>query len=103
MPLYHVVLSPEVATQVAAIQAWWLANRPVAPRLFVDELRSTFLRLRRHPHAGTPYAPLGVRATRRMVMPRTRYLVFYTVDDSARLVRVYAVWHAAQRDRPVPP
>jgi plasmid stabilization system protein ParE len=37
---------------------------------------------------------------RRILMPRTRYHVYYTADDGDRLVRVHAVWHLSRGQRP---
>ncbi len=56
--------------------------------------------LRRVPHSGRPYAPPDARPTRRLVLPKTRYLVYYVTDEPAQLVRVYAVWHGAHERGP---
>jgi hypothetical protein len=33
-------------------------------------------------------------------MPRTRYHVYFAVEDARALVRVYAVWHASRGHGP---
>jgi hypothetical protein len=37
---------------------------------------------------------------RRILMPRTRYHVYYVVAEDERLVLVHAVWHTARGQGP---
>ena len=103
MKRYRVEFSPEAASHVEAIAAWWIANRPAAPLLFADELRAALRQLRRSPHSGLPYAPTGVHPTRRRLLPKSGHHVYYWADDDAEIVRVYAVWHTARGRRPANP
>ena len=64
MKRYRVEFSPEAASHVEAIAAWWIANRPAAPLLFANELRAALRQLQRSPNSGLPYAPTGVHPTR---------------------------------------
>ncbi len=100
MKRYRVEFSPEAASHAEAISAWWVANRPAARLLFADELRAAIRHLQRAPHSGQPYAPSGVRPTRRVLLPKSGHHVYYAVDDTAEVVRVYAVWHTARGQRP---
>ena len=34
---------------------------------------------------------------RRLLMPRTRYHVYYTILEEELLIRVHTVWHASRR------
>ncbi len=95
MKRYRVELSPEALDQAQKIRAWWSENRPAAPDLFVDELGAAIRKLGVVPRAGARYEATSQREMRRVLMPRTRYHVYYTVDDDSRLVRVHAIWHTS--------
>lgn len=47
-----------------------------------------------------PFRDQRGRVRRRVLMPRTHYHVYYTVDDDARLVRVHAIGHASRGQSP---
>jgi plasmid stabilization system protein ParE len=97
---YRVELSPEALEQAQAIRAWWIDNRPAAPDLFVDELGAAIRKLGAVPHSGARYEATSLREMRRVLMPRTRYHVYYTVDDDSRLVRVHSIWHTSRGQAP---
>jgi plasmid stabilization system protein ParE len=86
--------------QAQAIRAWWIDNRPAAPDLFVDELGAAIRKLGAVPHSGARYEATSLREMRRVLMPRTRYHVYYTVDDDSRLVRVHSIWHTSRGQAP---
>lgn len=96
----RVELTPEALDHAKVIQEWWLTNRPQAPNLFLRELRAAIRQLRRSPLSGKPYEPQGVRPTRRLLLPGSRYQLYYVADELTRLVRIYAVWHTARGARP---
>lgn len=103
MSRYQVVIAARAQEQVRAIDVWWRKERPSAPDLFLDELRQAIVAISESPAAAPPYAPAersGVprppTAIRRRRLSRTRYSVFYTVDDSALAVVVLAVWHSSR-------
>ncbi|MBX3199608.1 MAG: type II toxin-antitoxin system RelE/ParE family toxin [Labilithrix sp.] len=82
------------------IAAWWAANRPAAPTLFIDELEATFRRLCETPSPGVGW-PTSRRPTlRRVLMPRTQNHVYFCVDEAKDVVRVLAVWGAPKGGRP---
>jgi plasmid stabilization system protein ParE len=97
---YRVDFSPEAASHVDAIAEWWAANRPAAPHLFREEIRAAIRQLSRSPHSGLPYESIGVRPTRRLLLPKSRHHLYYVPDDFQHVVRIYAVWHTARRERP---
>ena len=86
--------APEAIEHIAEIRAWWAANRLRNPRLFDGELWAVRRRLVASPRAGEPYPHPRVPGVRRLLMPRSRYHVYYVVDDTASCVWVLAVWHA---------
>ena len=100
MKTYRVELSPEALEHAQAIRAWWAENREAAPDLFVDELGAAMRKLATTPRSGAPYESSDVRGMRRLLMPRTRYHVYYTIDEGPRLVRVHAVWHTSRGQGP---
>jgi plasmid stabilization system protein ParE len=93
---YRVELSEEALEQAQLIRAWWIENRPAAQDLFADELRAAIRKLGATPRIGARYDEPDFREMRRVLMPRTRYHVYYTVDDGSRLVRIHAVWHVSR-------
>lgn len=100
MSRYRVELSPDALEQAQAIRAWWTENRPAAPDLFVDELRDAIRKLAAMPRIGARYEAPDLREMRRVLLPRTRYHLYYTVDDDSRLVRVHALWHVSRGHDP---
>ena len=101
MKRYRVELSTQALEQAEAIRAWWIENRAAAPDLFIDELGAAIRKLGATPRIGSRYDAPGLREMRRMLMPRTRHHVYYTVNEEARLVRIHAIWHAARGHEPV--
>ena len=93
-------LAAEAEDQAAEAQAWWVANRPLAPGLFANELLAAIDLLTHMPRVGQRYRVRGVPGLRRMLLPRTRYHVYYTHDPEARLVVVVAVWGAVRGHGP---
>jgi plasmid stabilization system protein ParE len=89
----RVELAPQAAKQVGAISAWWTANRPAAPLLFAEELGRAVRVLERSPRTGTTYE--AVPAYRRVILPRTRYVVYYR-EVGGDVVKIFAVWHGAR-------
>jgi plasmid stabilization system protein ParE len=86
--------------QVQAIEAWWQVNRPDAPGLFAREFAEALDRLEAAPFSGAEYAVPRPEGTRRILLPRTRYHAYYTVDESRRVVVVRGVWHASRSRGP---
>jgi plasmid stabilization system protein ParE len=62
---------------VEQIDAWWQANRPAAPDLFLEELAAALALLVDAPGIGTPYAHRKIRGVRRLHLARTRYHLYY--------------------------
>jgi len=90
--------TPEADRQVRAIDDWWRRHRTAAPNLFLDELEAAFTLIGSAPHVGHPYrrSPLG--GTRRVLLARTRYHLYYALLGDE--VVVLAVWHARRGSGP---
>jgi len=97
---FHVVVSATAERHIAAIGEWWCDHRPAAPDLFREELEAALALLERSPTSGSPYPVAKPKGTRRKLLPRTRYHVYYTFDDEKREVIVRAVWHAMRGSGP---
>jgi plasmid stabilization system protein ParE len=85
--------TPEADAQIREIDSWWRRNRPVSPNLFADELEIAFDTIGHAPHIGRLYRQSTVPETRRVLLKRTRFHVYYVVPRADE-VRVLAVWHA---------
>lgn len=81
---------------VVEIERWWSEQRSRAPTLFIDELEELHERLEAHPRSGLRYQP--VPDGFRVLLPRTRYHVYFRVLDD--VVEVFAVVGAATATRP---
>ena len=97
---YTVEFSPEAAAHAEAIHTWWKGNRPKAPRLFAAELAAALRHVRRWPESGKLYEQEGVRQTRRLMLPKSRYQIYYWADDATAVIRIYAVWHTSRGEGP---
>jgi len=93
---FRVDFAPAALEQAEAVHAWWHEYRPAAPTLFRDELEAAVRRLEDSPRLGVRYEKADVAGMRRLLLPRTRYHVYFVVEEAMRLVRVHAIWHAAR-------
>lgn len=75
---------------------WWAKNRPATPRLLRQEIAEAIELVRAAPSMGTVWKP-GVR---RLVLERTRYHVYYSVEASPDRIRVLAVWSSVRGRAP---
>ena len=96
----QVELSPEARRHVRVIEAWWAANRRAAQNLFADELEAAVARLETTPASGRPYPHPTVAGVRRLLLPRTRYGVYYLLDEDGLVVRIHAIWHTSREGGP---
>jgi plasmid stabilization system protein ParE len=67
--------------------------------LFDEELRRALDQIRTAPQLGSAYEVVPGREHRRVLMPETRYHVYYRVVGPER-VRVVAVWSAVRGSGP---
>lgn len=100
MKRFRVELSPSAADQAERIHTWWAANRTSSPALFLRELAAALRYLTLSPRGAPRYEGDDIPKTRRVLLPRSRYHVYFTLDEGARIVRVYALWHASRGGEP---
>jgi hypothetical protein len=80
---------------------WWRENRPAAPQLFGEELRHAIDEIRTAPNFGGVFkAKTSGREYRRVLMPVTRYHVYYSTP-AADHVLVHSIWSGVRGQGPV--
>ncbi len=90
--------APRALAEAKRKKTWWLKNRPSAPDLFDDELSDTLERIVNTPTLGSEYPGRFDISVRRVLMPRTRNHVYFTVDGDE--VVILSVWGAQRRSGP---
>jgi plasmid stabilization system protein ParE len=89
----RIELAPRAVREAEACARWWRANRREARFLFDDELRAALEQIRAAPQTGSVYVAQPGREHRRMLLPGTRFHVYYRLA-AHDLVRVVAIWSA---------
>ncbi len=83
--------------QATSVARWWRRNRAAAPFLFDEELDALVATLRAGNALGTEYPARD--GTRRALLPRSRYHVYYEIERDDGIV-VLAIWHTARGREP---
>ncbi|WP_075306426.1 type II toxin-antitoxin system RelE/ParE family toxin [Hyalangium minutum] len=96
----HVVVQPEADEQALVIDSWWRENRLAAPDLFANELTAALGLLADAPGVGRRYSAQGLPGLRRLMLPASRYHVYYVHDPEAGIVHVIAIWSAVRGKGP---
>jgi plasmid stabilization system protein ParE len=97
---YRVDITSRARTQIQEISRWWRANRPLNPGLFREELVDARQQLARLPSGSPAYPSPEHGDVRRLLLRRTRYHVYYIVEERQRVVTVLAVWHTSRGSGP---
>ena len=97
---WSVLVTASAECQLVAINRWWEDRRPAAPDLFRQELSRAFARLATVPATGAVFESAAVPGSRRILLPRSRYHLYYTMHADRGEVLVRAVWHASRGQRP---
>ena len=82
-----IVWKPRALRQVLDAQRWWLDHRQAAPLLLREELARIGALISENPEIGVQ---VRGRDARRIVLPRTEYLLFYRVRARAGRIEVIA-------------
>ncbi len=96
---YRVALTLPAQEQGWTISDWWSLHRQKAPGLFDSELARGLSFLAAAPLTGMVHPGLPGE-TRRLLLRRSRYHLYYRVFESERRVEVVAIWHSSQGDAP---
>lgn len=86
--------------QARAIDRWWRANRPAAPKLFAQEVAEARRLLSSTPDMGSPYVDRQGVLVRRVLLRKTRNHVYYEIDHANGVVMIIAVWGAPKGEGP---
>jgi plasmid stabilization system protein ParE len=93
-----VAFTARATNQTRRALAWWRENRPAAPDLLEQELRSVLALVAAAPSLGAVARDPRIEDVRRVLLRRTRYHVYYRVDAAAERLDVLAVWHSNRRE-----
>lgn len=93
-------MTKQASADVSAAAKWWKRNRDKAPGLLRAEMQQARQMLSSQPLMGELVEGDDVRGLRRLLLPRTRYLLFYRVAVSGQEVEVLRLWHASRGQRP---
>lgn len=98
---YRVQLTAEARRQLQEIDEWWTVNRPKAPALVLRELaRARDVVALDDAMAGKVYRRATSASYRRLLLRRSRFHVYYMVDEGERAVRIVAIWNAVRGHGP---
>ena len=86
--------TPEAQEQADECDAWWRENRTATRELFARELAGIKALLLDAPYIGAMYAVLDELPVRRMLLPKTRTHIYYSIDENRSVVMILAVWGA---------
>lgn len=85
--------------QVERASDWW-HEKARYPPLFDQEFEDALRRLLRTPNAGSPYPTAKRPHLMRLLLPRSEYHVYYSLEgDDARVV-IHSVWGARRGRTP---
>jgi plasmid stabilization system protein ParE len=92
-----VVLAPAASDQIRSALTWWAQNRPTAPHLLATELDHVLVLLSAAPEIGARARTKRFGLLHRMLLPRTRYHLYYRIATEPREVQVLLFRHAQRR------
>ena len=98
MRRFQVRITTTAKNHIRSIKSWGSENLGQDLDVFASELAHALGQLAELPFSGGSYqAKPGVR---RLLLRRSQYHLYYTVDEESRLVMVRAVWHIARGQKP---
>jgi len=86
--------------QVERISRWWEANRPAVPDLFEREFEEVLDFLLAAPKAGVPYPTARRPGLRRLVLSKTQYHLYFSLEHDEAVVVIHSVWGARRGSIP---
>jgi plasmid stabilization system protein ParE len=97
---FRVRLLPKAKAELEIIERWWALHRKEHPDLVSEELAEAADTLATAPDAGLEYSPRLRPGMRRIMLPRSRYHLYYRVLREERSVEIVAVWFAGRAKGP---
>ena len=92
-------IAEAAATQIEEVDAWWKVHRVDARLLFRQELGEALARIENDPLFGAIFRG-RTKVYRRILMPKTRYHLYYEYFPEAGALAVAAVWSAVRGTAP---
>ena len=92
-------LAPRAVRDAERHARWWRENRPAARLLFDQELAAALQQIRTQPESGLAYPGIAGKRYQRLLMPRTRFHIYYRLA-APDTIRVVAIWGAVRERGP---
>ena len=93
---FDVEVTETVDHQLHAAARWWRTNRPKAPGAIHEEFDRAVALLAEQPNVGARARGGQLSDTRRLLLRRVRYYVYYRILEERHLVQVLAFWHVSR-------
>ncbi len=92
---YRVKVSRRALSEYEIAQAWWRVHRDKAPDLLCGEFKQALSLLSEHPETGLLAEDHD--ELRRFLLRKSRYAIFYRVNEDELQVEVLAFWHSSRQ------
>ena len=79
--------------------SWWLENADY-PLTFENEFEAVLLRLLEMPMLGTPYPTAKRPHLLRVLLPKSKCHVYYTLERDRTLIVIHSLWGACRKRGP---
>lgn len=96
----RIILAAEARTALIAAVSWWRANRPLAPRLLLEESERALRLLMDLPEVGTKYDQAPFPGVRKIFLRRSSYWIFYLHDRDNSIIYILTIWSTARGSDP---
>jgi plasmid stabilization system protein ParE len=94
---YSITVVVPADREIFSARRWWRSHRLGAPDALDDEFSRALGLLARHPEIGALTTSVRAAHTRRIVLPRSRYVLYYRVVPAAMRIEILAFWHTSRR------
>lgn len=91
-------IKPRAVREIHRAAQWWSENRPAAPGAIEADLKEALALFMEHPGIGSKVENSRDAETRRFLLDRTRYFVYYR--PKGRFLEVLAFWHISREHEP---
>ncbi len=88
-------VTPRARIHLDRAITWWREHRPSARDLLEREYAAVLDLLETTPRCGEPYEEAR-RPVRRVLLPRTKYYVYYELDMKRDLIKILMIWSAVR-------
>lgn len=97
---YALRVSRRAAQRIRQISDWWVENREKAPSAFADDLAAAIDVITEFPKLGEAVRHPRRAHLRRMLLPRTRYYLYYAIDADNESIEILTLWHTSRGSEP---